>query len=167
MSLMRGKGLQIISAVTRAPIWGSSGWRQETMDRNLQSAWWPLKLAFFLGPFLAGLDKFFHLLTNWDQYLSPLAARVLGGLSHPFMLVAGVIEICVGLMITTRWTRIGAYIASVWLVLIALNLVMTGHYFDIALRDIGLALSAFGLAKLTEAMERREVRGFEQTRVAA
>ena len=138
------------------------------MERNLQSAWWPLKLAFFLGPFLAGLDKFFHLLTNWDQYLSPLAARVLGSLSHPFMLVVGVIEMIVGLMIITRWTRIGAYIATIWLVLIALNLVMTGHYFDIALRDIGLALSAFGLARLTEVMERRgEVRSFEGSRVAA
>jgi type IV secretory pathway VirB2 component (pilin) len=138
------------------------------MDRNLQSAWWPLRLAFFLGPFLAGLDKFFYLLTNWDQYLSPLAARVLGGFSHPFMLVVGVIEMCVGLMIITKWTRIGAYIATVWLILIALNLVLTGHYLDIALRDIGLALSAFGLARLTEAMQQRaEVRGFEGSRVAA
>src|SRR5436190_12849887 len=113
------------------------------MDRTLQSAWWPLKWAFFLGPFVAGLDKFFHLLTNWDQYLSPLAVRVLGSMSHPFMLLVGVIEMCVGLMvITRRWTRIGAYIASIWLVMIALNLVISGHYLDIALRDIGLALSA-------------------------
>ena len=137
------------------------------MDRNLQSAWWPLRLAFFVGPFVAGLDKFLHLLTNWDQYLSPLAAKILGGFSHPFMLVVGVIEMCVGLMIITKWTKLGAYIASIWLVLIALNLITTGHYFDVALRDIGLALSAFGLAKLSEVMERSEVRSFAGSRVAA
>src|SRR3954451_14096112 len=147
------------------PIPHSFGWRQQTMDRNLQNAWWPLRLAFFVGPFVAGLDKFTHLLTNWDQYLSPIAAHILGGLSHPFMLVAGVIEMCVGLMIVTKWTRIGAYIASIWLVLIALNLITTGQYFDIALRDIGLALSAFGLAKLTEVVQRADVRGFVGSRV--
>ncbi len=107
---------------------------------------------FFLGPFLAGLDKFFHLLTNWDLYLSPVAQHILGNLSHPFMLMVGVVEMIVGIMVITRWTRIGAYIASIWLVLIAINLLTTGHFFDIALRDIGLALSAFGLAKLTEGM---------------
>jgi hypothetical protein len=122
------------------------------MNDNLTTAWWSLRIAFFLGPFLAGLDKFFHLLVNWDQYLSPTAQRILGGFSHPFMLIVGVVEMIVGLMIITRWTRPGAYIASIWLLLIAINLVTTGQYFDIALRDIGLCLSAFGLARLTEAM---------------
>src|SRR3954470_13951223 len=153
--------------VTFAPFRAHFDGGNKTMERNLQNAWWPLRLAFFVGPFVAGLDKFTHLLTNWDQYLSPIAARILGGFSHPFMLVAGVIEMCVGLMIITKWTRIGAYIASIWLVLIALNLIITGQYFDIALRDIGLALSAFGLAKLTEVVERADVRGFERSRVAA
>ena len=82
-----------------------------------------------------------------------MAQRVLGSMSHPFMLAVGVVEMIVGLLIITRFTRIGAYIASAWLLLIALNLVMTGQYFDIALRDIGLCLSAFGLAKMTEAIE--------------
>ena len=128
------------------------------MDDNLKTAWWSLKLALFLGPFLAGLDKFFHLLANWDMYLSPMAQRILGGLSHPFMLAVGVVEMIVGLMIITRWTRLGAYIASIWLLLIAINLLTTGHYFDIALRDVGLCLSAFGLAKLTEALSVSRVR---------
>ena len=122
------------------------------MQDRLNSAWWALRLAFFLGPFLAGLDKFFHFLVDWDKYLSPMAQRVLGNFSHPFMLIAGVIEMIVGLMVITRWPRLGAYIASLWLLLIAINLITTGQYFDIALRDIGLCLAAFGLAKLTEAM---------------
>src|SRR5437016_8162873 len=127
------------------------------MNDNVSAAWWSLRIAFFLGPFLAGLDKFFHFLVNWDQYLSPIAQRVLGSLSHPFMLLAGVIEMIVGLMIITRWPRLGGYIASIWLLLIAINLLTTGQYFDIALRDIGLALSAFGLGKLTEALAVRKV----------
>ena len=122
------------------------------MQDRLNSAWWALRLAFLLGPFLAGLDKFLHILADWDKYLSPMAQRMLGSFSHPFMLAVGVIEMLVGIMVITRWTRIGAYIASVWLLLIAINLVTTGQYFDVALRDIGLCLSAFGLAKLTEAI---------------
>jgi hypothetical protein len=121
------------------------------MNQEIRTAWLALRLAFFLGPFLAGLDKFFHILVDWDKYLSPIAVRMLGGLAHPFMLLAGIIEMAVGVLILTRWTRIAAYIASVWLLLIAINLVTTGQYFDIALRDIGLCLSAFGLAKLSEA----------------
>jgi uncharacterized membrane protein len=128
------------------------------MSDTMTTAWWSLRIAFFLGPFLAGLDKFFHVLVNWDGYLSPIAQRVLGSFSHPFMLIAGVVEMIVGLMIITRWTRLGAYIASIWLLLIAINLLTTGHYFDIALRDVGLCLSAFGLAKLTEAIQTTGVR---------
>src|SRR4051812_25666666 len=112
---------------------------------SMRMGWNSLRLAFFLGPFLAGLDKFFHILVDWDKYLSPIAQRMLGSMSHPFMLAVGVIEMVVGLMIITRFTRIGAYIASVWLLLIAINLVTTGQYFDVALRDVGLCLSAFGL----------------------
>jgi hypothetical protein len=130
----------------------------EIMRDNMRSAWWALRVAFFVGPFLAGLDKFFHVLVNWDMYLSPTAQSVLGGFSHPFMLIVGVVEMIVGLMVITRWTRWGAYIASLWLLLIAINLVTTGRYFDIALRDIGLCISAFGLAKLTEAVEAAGIR---------
>jgi hypothetical protein len=136
------------------------------MNQEMRTAWGALRLAFFLGPFVAGLDKFFHLLVNWDTYLSPIARNVLGNLSHPFMLLVGVVEMIVGILVITRWTRIGAYLASVWLGLIAINLLTTGRYFDIALRDIGLALSAFGLAKLTEAMAVRSSRSSTE-RVAA
>jgi peptidoglycan/LPS O-acetylase OafA/YrhL len=102
---------------------------------------------------LPAWTKFFHLLTNWDQYLSPMAQRMLGSHSHQFMLPAGVMEMLVGVMVITKWIRLGAYLASFWLLLIAINLVMTGQYFDIALRDMGLCLGAFGLAKLTEAAQ--------------
>ena len=123
------------------------------MSDKMTTAWWSLRIAFFLGLILAGLDKFFHRLTNWDQYLSPMAQRALGSHSHQFMLVAGAVEVIIALLVITSWTRLGAYLASLWLLLNAINLVATGQYFDIALRDIGLCLAAFGLAKLTEAFD--------------
>src|SRR5215467_16194618 len=98
-----------------ALLWAGGG----AMQDNMRSAWWALRIAFFLGPFLAGLDKFFHVLVNWDQYLSPTAQSILGSFSHPFMLIVGVVEMIVGVMIISAWTRIGAYIASLWLLLIA------------------------------------------------
>jgi hypothetical protein len=106
-----------------------------------------------LGPFLAGLDKFFNLLTNWEMYLSPLAERMLPVSAAVFMRSVGIIEMIVGIAILTRWTRIGSYIASAWLLLIAINLVTTGMFFDLAVRDVEIAIGAFVLAKLTEVKE--------------
>jgi hypothetical protein len=57
----------------------------------------------------------------------------------------------VGLAILTRWTRVGAWIAAAWLLLIAVNLVLTGRFFDVAVRDVEMAIAAFALARLTEA----------------
>ncbi len=34
-------------------------------DSRLDQAWWVLRIGLGLGPFLAGLDKYFNLLTNW------------------------------------------------------------------------------------------------------
>jgi uncharacterized membrane protein YphA (DoxX/SURF4 family) len=127
------------------------------MDRRLDSAWWALRLGLGLGPFLAGLDKFFNLLTNWDMYLSPLATKVLPISGPAFMRVVGVIEMIVGLAILTKWTRLGAYVAMVWLVLIAINLVTTGNFYDLAVRDVEIAIGAYALARLTEVREEATV----------
>jgi hypothetical protein len=115
------------------------------------TAWWALRLGFFLAPVIAGVDKFFHFLVNWDQYLSPVVQRFLPVDGHSFMLTVGVIEIVAGLLVMTRWTRYAGYIISLWLVGIIVNLLSMGAYYDIALRDLGLAIGAFSLAKLTEA----------------
>jgi hypothetical protein len=66
------------------------------------------------------------------------------------MYIVGVIEMIVGLAILTKWTRLGSYVASVWLLAIAVNLVSTGMFFDVAVRDVEIALAAFVLARLTE-----------------
>jgi len=118
--------------------------------RSLDSAWWALRIGLGVGPFLAGLDKFFNLLTDWEMYLSPVMARMLPMSPHVFMRTIGVVEMIVGLAILTRWTRIGAYVAAAWLVAIAVNLATTGAFFDLAVRDVEIALGAYTLARLTE-----------------
>ncbi|HSN88842.1 MAG TPA: DoxX family membrane protein, partial [Thermoanaerobaculia bacterium] len=83
---------------------------------NLDSLYRPLWLTYGLVPLLAGLDKFFNLLTDWPKYLSPWMANLLPVPAETFMYAVGVIEIGVGLMVLTRWTRLGAWIAAAWLV---------------------------------------------------
>ncbi len=120
------------------------------MENKLNSAWWALRIGLGVGPFLAGLDKFFNLLTNWQMYLNPTVARLLPVSGYTFMHVVGVIEMIVGLAILTRWTRLGSYVAMLWLVLIALTLVSGGMFLDVAVRDLEMAIAAYTLARLTE-----------------
>lgn len=118
---------------------------------QLTTSWWTLRLAIGLAAFLAGLDKFFDLLAYWPAYLSPLAAQVLPMSPASFMHVVGVVEMVVGAVILAGYTRLGGYVAALWLLGIAVNLVTTGRYFDVAVRDVVMALSSFTLARLTEA----------------
>lgn len=123
---------------------------QTQFDERLDQAWWILRVGLGLAAFWAGLDKFFNILAHWTNYISPLALRALPFSAPTFMYIVGVIEMIVGLAILAKWTRLGAYVAAIWLILIALNLVTTGTYFDIAVRDVEMALAAFVLARLTE-----------------
>jgi len=120
------------------------------LERKLNLIWWTLRVALGVTAFLAGLDKFFNLLANWSMYLSPLAERMLPVSPEHFMRAAGVIEMAVGAAILFRYTRIAAYAAAVWLLAIAANLVVSGSFFDLAVRDINVAIAAFALAQLTE-----------------
>jgi uncharacterized membrane protein YphA (DoxX/SURF4 family) len=117
-----------------------------TTDR-LGSIYYPLRLAYGLVPVVAGLDKFFHLLTNWDKYLPAEVAALLPISPASFMQVVGVIEIVAGLAVLTVFTRLGAYVVAVWLSLIAVNLILAG-YFDIAVRDLVMALGAYTLGEV-------------------
>ncbi len=122
-----------------------------TNDRAVESARKALWVAFGVVPFLAGLDKFFNLLADWPRYLSPAAEAILPVSGQTFMYFAGVVEMVVGVAILTRWTVIGSYVAAAWLVAIALNLVASGHFLDVAVRDLVMATAAYTLARLTEA----------------
>jgi hypothetical protein len=107
-----------------------------------------LRLGFIVAPIVAGLDKFFHLLVNWDQYLPPFVNSLTGGHGHELMLAVGVIEIAAGLGVAFK-PKVFAYVVSAWLLLIVVNLLMIPGYFDVALRDFGLALGALALARLS------------------
>jgi uncharacterized membrane protein YphA (DoxX/SURF4 family) len=123
------------------------------VSRELNAAFWALRLAFGFGLLLAGLDKFANILVNWEKYLSPAAVRILPVGAATFMRSVGVIEIIVGLAILLGATRVFGYLAMTWLFAIAANLVSSGTYYDIAVRDIMLAIGAYSLARVTEARE--------------
>jgi hypothetical protein len=107
-----------------------------------------LHVAFTVAPIVAGLDKFLNFLVNWTTYLSPIVPRTLGISAHAVMLGVGVIEVIAGLIVAVA-PRIGGWIVGVWLCGIIVNLLTIPAYFDIALRDFGLALGAFALARLS------------------
>ena len=112
-----------------------------------------LHVAFVVAPVVAGLDKFFNILVNWEQYIPSFVNRMVGGHGHELMLVAGVVEIIAGLGVLFK-PKVFAYIVSAWLLMIVVNLLMIPSYYDIALRDFGLALGALALARLSQEFDR-------------
>lgn len=106
-----------------------------------------LKFTYGLVPIVAGLDKFTNLLTDWSQYLAPWMANMLPFGPETFMMIVGVIEIAAGFLVLFK-TDLGAYVVSAWLVAIALTLLSSGHYLDVAVRDIVMGIGAFSLANL-------------------
>jgi hypothetical protein len=119
-----------------------------------RQAWHLLHFAFAIVPLLAGIDKFFHYLTNWDQYAAPWVVSAVPFTVHTVMLTAGIIEIVAGLIVAF-WPRIGAWVIFAWLCVIIVNLLAVPSYYDIALRDAGLALGAAALARLSVDFESR------------
>jgi hypothetical protein len=111
-----------------------------------------LHVGFVVAPVLAGLDKFFDLLVDWDRYLAPVATDLLPVSAHTVMMVVGVVEIAAGVLVALR-PRIGGYVVAAWLWAIIVNLLVAGDHFDIALRDFGLSLGALALARLAEAFD--------------
>jgi uncharacterized membrane protein YphA (DoxX/SURF4 family) len=121
-----------------------------TLDPHLHGAWFSLRIGLGLMALLAGIDKFFNLLTTWTMYVGPLAEQFLPVTPDVLMRAVGIVEVAVGVAILTAWTRIGAYVAAVWLTAVSVNLLSTGAFYDVAVRDLILALSAYTLARLTE-----------------
>ena len=119
------------------------------MDSNVQLVKNIMKYTFGLVPIVAGLDKFTNILTNWSQYISEGFAEILPFEPTTFMMIVGVIEIIAGILVLTK-TKIGAYVVSGWLTAIALTLIFSWTYLDVAVRDLVMAISAFCLAKLYE-----------------
>ena len=112
-----------------------------------------LHIGFVLAPIIAGIDKFFDRLVDWDKYLAPQIEKLVGN-GHNFMMIVGGIEIVAGLLVLFR-PRIGAYVVFLWLIGIIVNLLLTRGYYDIALRDFGLALGALALGRLSSEFDRK------------
>jgi hypothetical protein len=119
-------------------------------DGRLNAAWWALRLGLAAEQILAGGDKFFNKLTDWTMYLSPLATKVIPVEPARFMHVTGVVEILLGILLLTRWTKLGAYLVMLWLLGIVVNL-LSGAFYDLAVRDFEVAIAAFALAQLSAA----------------
>jgi uncharacterized membrane protein YphA (DoxX/SURF4 family) len=130
-----------------------------------------LRIVYGLVPIVAGLDKFFNILTTWGQYLNPTMARFQPFSTLTFMHIVGVIEIIAGIIVLSRFTTVGAYIVAIWLALIALTLIASGRYLDVAVRDIVMALGAYTLGVLNSALARGRLsdllRGEERLRASA
>lgn len=137
-----------------------AGSRLEPVNLNdgAYQAYKLLHIGFTVAPIVAGVDKFFHVLVDWDAYLAPLANRVLAGNGHVFMVVVGIIEIIAGIGVALR-PRIFSYVVAGWLLGIIVNLLLIPpsnpipHY-DVALRDFGLLLGALALARLSTRFSR-------------
>ncbi len=108
-----------------------------------------LKYTFVIVPIVAGADKFTNLLTNWEQYLNPSIANLLPFSGLTFMMIVGVIEIIAGIIVWKK-SEIGGYIVAAWLTLIALTLLLSFHYLDVAVRDLVMAISAFSMARISK-----------------
>jgi hypothetical protein len=128
------------------------------MDNRLKAPWLALRYGIGGMAALAGIDKFFNVLADWGAYVSPVASQVLPVSVGTLMGIVGVIELVVGVAILAGWTRVGAYVASAWLLAIAANLVAAGFY-DVAVRDVVMAFAAFTLARLAEV--RQEAPAFQ------
>lgn len=119
------------------------------MESKINTITTLLKYTYGLIPIVAGLDKFTNLLTDWSQYLGPGFAGLLPFEAETFMLIVGVIEILAGILVFIR-PHIGAYVVTSWLLAIAITLIASGEYIDVAVRDIAMAIGAYSLAALSD-----------------
>ena len=107
-----------------------------------------LHFGFTVAPILAGLDKFFNVLTDWEKYLPGAMSNLVGGNGHALMMAVGVIEVVAGVGVWWK-PRLFSWVVAGWLAAIIVNLLMIPGYFDVALRDFGLMLGAIALARLS------------------
>ena len=106
-----------------------------------------MRVAFTVAPILFGLDKFFNVMVDWEQYLAPWINDVVPGSASTAMHLVGAVEIVAGVLVALK-PRYGAYIVAAWLGGIIIDLLTYSGYYDIALRDFGLMLGALTLARL-------------------
>ncbi|TXN36310.1 hypothetical protein FVB32_15230 [Flagellimonas hymeniacidonis] len=119
------------------------------MNSNVELVKSILKYTYGLVPIIAGFDKFANVLTDWGQYLSPGLSEIIPMEAGTFMIIVGVIEIIAGILVFLK-PKIGALVVMGWLTVIAVVLISSGHFIDVAVRDLVMAVGAFSLAKLSD-----------------
>lgn len=124
----------------------------ETTIKTVKQVQTVLKFSYGLIPIVAGLDKFTNILTDWKHYLNPSLEGMLPFDAGTFMMIVGVIEIIAGILIFIQPQK-GALVVGAWLVLIALTLISSGQFLDVAVRDLAMAIGAFSLARLSSIPE--------------
>ncbi|AIM38046.1 tRNA (5-methylaminomethyl-2-thiouridylate)-methyltransferase [Sphingobacterium sp. ML3W] len=123
-----------------------------SLQRGIKAIFSLLRITLGIVPIVAGFDKFTNILTNWEQYLNPVLVQILPFSAHTFMMVVGVIEIIAGILVLRR-PAIGGYAVAAWLTAIALSLLASFSFVDVAVRDLVMAISAFSLAKMAKLIE--------------
>jgi uncharacterized membrane protein YphA (DoxX/SURF4 family) len=113
-----------------------------------------LHAAFVVAPVLFGLDKFTNWLVEWDQYLAPALSTGLPIGAHDVMYAVGIVEVAAGVLVAVH-ARLGALVIAAWLTGIIINLLLIPGFYDVALRDVGLLLSAVALQRLASRYDPR------------
>jgi len=123
-------------------------------SQNVNSIFNILKLTFVVVPIVAGLDKFTNILCDWTQYINPSLLDMLPFSGGTFMMIVGIIEIVAGILVFVK-PKIGGLVVSAWLVLIALTLLASWKFADVAVRDLVMAISAFSMAKMAQIFDNK------------
>src|SRR5262245_15391320 len=134
------------SPATSSSSAAAARWRTDPVFQSM----WLLRIGFTIAPIAFGLDKFFGVLTDWNQYLAPQINDLVPGDASQAMYAVGVVEILAGVVVFVT-PRFGGYLVAAWLGGIILNLLLLGDFYDVALRDFGLLLAALTLARLATA----------------
>jgi hypothetical protein len=122
-----------------------------SLPRQVVQSYWVMRVLYTVAPLIAGADKFFNVLTDWKQYLAPVFPQLVGVSPEVFTRGVGVIEMAAGIL-TAIWPRYFAYLVTVWLWAIIVDLLVLGRFYDVALRDFGLSLGAFSLGRIAQAV---------------
>src|SRR3954463_3530673 len=148
-----------MSTTLQRPVRPYSGTGEEavldagaTRDPRYQ-AYLTMRIGYTVLPLAMGIDKFFDAMTSWPKYLADWIDNIVPGTAQSFMYGVGVIEIAAALLMLAR-PRYGAYLGGLWLAGIIVNLLSYGEWYDIAVRDFGLMLGAFALARLARVYDR-------------
>lgn len=129
----------------------TTGWSSHSLARAkaepAYGAFMLLWLGFIAIPLLMGLDKFFNVLTTWENYLAPWIENISPFSAHGTMMAIGFVEIIASLAMILR-PRYAAWVVALWLAGIIVNLLTYSGFYDVALRDFGLLVAAVALGLL-------------------